>query len=269
MTSHSLFTAGDGTELAYRLEGPVDAPLLVLSNSIATTTRMWDGQVAELCERFRVLRYDTRGHGASGVPVGAYSFDRLGRDVVELLDHLGISRATFLGLSLGGFIGQWLGVHVPERIERLILVNTSPYLGPSRSLDAQIAGLRAEPDMATTAERFLGNWFPPHLRDDEHVVAKFRDDLLALDPAGLAGSLAAVRDADMRRTNALIESPTLIIAGEHDTVTRPEHGRAIAETIAGARFVLLPSVHMTNVELPDAFMHAVGDFLTAAASAQA
>ena len=131
MTNPSFFTTGDGCRLAYCIDGPADAPTLVLSNSIGTTLRMWDGQIPTLATRYRVLRYDLRGHGGSDVPVGAYSFDRLGRDVVELLDALGIDAVTFCGLSLGGFIGQWLGIHVPERIETLILANTSPYLGPA------------------------------------------------------------------------------------------------------------------------------------------
>ncbi|TKB87564.1 MAG: alpha/beta fold hydrolase, partial [Mesorhizobium sp.] len=121
MNELDFVTVGDGTRIAYRVDGDAGRPVLMLSNSIATTLRMWDMQVDELSKHFRVLRYDFRGHGGSGVPAGAYSLDRLGRDVIELLDALGIERVHFLGLSLGGFVGQWLGIHAPERIERLIL----------------------------------------------------------------------------------------------------------------------------------------------------
>ena len=121
----TFFTAGDGCRIAYRWDGPQDAPVLVLANSIATTLHMWDGQIAALTAHFRVLRYDLRGHGDSDAPAGDYSMDRLGRDVLELLDAVGVLRAHFLGLSLGGFVGQWLGIHAPERIGRLILSNTS------------------------------------------------------------------------------------------------------------------------------------------------
>jgi 3-oxoadipate enol-lactonase len=262
MTDLSFFTTGDGCRLAYRLDGPHDAPVLVLSNSIGTTLRMWDGQIADLAGRYRVLRYDLRGHGASDVPPGAYSFDRLGRDVVELLDHLEIDTVVFCGLSLGGFVGQWLGVHVPERIDRLILANTSSFLGPAGSFDEQIDAILAADDMTATADAFLANWFPSYmLEQGDERVAPFRADLLALDPHGLAGCLAAVRDADMRRTVALISAPTLVIAGAHDTVTRPEHGELIAATIPGARLITLPATHLSNIEHPDEFLKTLFAFL--------
>ena len=124
-------TTGDGCRIAYRFDGPADKPVLLLSNSIGTDFTMWDPQIEPFSKHFRVLRYDSRGHGASGVPTGAYSVDRLGRDVIELLDALEISLVHFLGLSLGGMVGQWLGIHAPERIDRLILANTSAYLGPA------------------------------------------------------------------------------------------------------------------------------------------
>ena len=161
MQDLSFFTTGDGVAIAYRIDGDARLPVLVLSNSIGTTLHMWDGQIPALSRHFRVLRYDTRGHGASGVPAGAYSMDRLGRDVIELLDGLDIPRAHFLGLSLGGFIGQWLGVHAPDRIDRLILANTSAYLGPAPQWDARIAATLQAPDMTETAAMFLATGFPP------------------------------------------------------------------------------------------------------------
>jgi 3-oxoadipate enol-lactonase len=215
MSDLSYFSAGDGVRLAYRLDGSADAPLLVLSNSIATTLRMWDRQIPELSKRYRVLRYDTRGHGASDAPAGAYSLDRLGRDVLELLDALGIETIRFCGLSFGGLIGQWLGVQAPERIERLILANTSPFLGPAEQWDQQISAVVAAKDLRPIADSFL-------------------------------------RDADMLRTIQLINCPTLVIAGEHDTVTLPEHGKAIADTIPSAQLVTLSTVHLSNVKLPEA-----------------
>src|SRR5690242_11942050 len=156
-------TAGDGTRIAYRWDGPRDAPVLVLANSIATNLHMWDGAVSSLAARFRVLRYDFRGHGESDAPIGDYSLDRFGRDVLELLDGLRVPRAHFLGLSLGGFVGQWLAIHAPERIDRLILSNTSSRLGPADYFDARIAELRGTPDMDANARGFLANWFPPRM----------------------------------------------------------------------------------------------------------
>lgn len=262
MQARSTFTTGDGVRIAYQIDGGDRLPVLVLSNSIGTTLHMWDGQIDVLSQRFRVLRYDTRGHGASGVPAGAYSMDRLGRDVIELLDALGIARAHFLGLSLGGFIGQWLGVHAPERIDHLILANTSSYLGPAPQWDARIAATLQAPDMMDTAAMFLGNWFPAAmLKAGGPVIDHFRTMLLATNPQGLAGAFAAVRDADLRRTIALINRPTLVIAGRDDTVTAASHGALIAATVPGSMWVEMPTVHLSNIERPAEFVDAVLSFL--------
>jgi 3-oxoadipate enol-lactonase len=256
-------TTGDGVRIAYRFDGDPHKPVLLLSNSIGTDLHMWDGQVPALTEHFRLLRYDARGHGASDVPSGPYSLDRLGRDVVELLDALGLQRVHVLGLSLGGIVAQWLGIHVPERIDRLVLSNTAAHLGPPQQWDRPIAELLEAPDMRATAEMFLRNWFPPHvLEDDNEVVEGFRRTLLATRREGVAGSWAAVRDSDLRRTAALIPNPTLVIAGEHDTVTSAGHGKELAATIPGAQFVLLPAVHLANVERQAEFLDAVLTFLT-------
>jgi 3-oxoadipate enol-lactonase len=255
-------TLGDGTPLAYRLDGAEAAPVLILSNSIATDHTMWDDNVAAFARHFRVLRYDMRGHGDSGAPAGAYSIDRLGRDVLELMDHLGIERAHFLGLSLGGFVGQWLGVHAPARVDRLVLSNTAPHLGPAAYFDAQIAALREHQAMAAMAETFLANWFPAALREENGpVIRRFRAIILKTTALGLAGAFAAVRDADLRRPIALIDRPTLVVGGEHDTVTLPEHSRQIAAAVPDAQLVMLPSVHLPNVELAREYEDVVLRFL--------
>lgn len=255
-------TTGDNVRIAYRFDGAQNLPVLILSNSIGTSYHMWDGEVDALSQHFRVLRFDTRGHGESGVPAGAYSLDRLGRDVLELMDALGIQRAHFLGLSLGGFIGQWLGIHAPERIDRLILSNTAAQLGPSSVFDERIAAVRAAADMRETAEGFLSNWFPRHMLDaGGPVIDKFRAMLLATSREGLAGLFAAVRDADLRRTTRLIEAPTLVIAGRDDTVTSAQHGADIAATIPGARLLTLPTVHLSNIERRQEYLDAVLHFL--------
>jgi 3-oxoadipate enol-lactonase len=255
-------TTGDGVRIAYRFDGEPDKPVLLLSNSIGTDLHMWDGQVPALTEHFRLLRYDARGHGASDAPAGPYSLDRLGRDVVELLDALGLPRVHVLGLSLGGFVAQWLGIHQPERVDRLVLSNTAAYLGPPQQWDPLIAELLAAPDMRATAEVFLKNWFPAHLLEDGNdVVEGFRRTLLATPREGVAGSWAAVRDGDLRRTATLIRNPTLVIAGEHDTVTSAAHGKELAAAVPGARHTVLPTVHLANVERPVEFVDAVVAFL--------
>jgi len=160
MSQLHYMTTTDNTRIAYRLDGPATRPLLVLSNSIGTDLHMWDGQFASLAEHFRVLRYDARGHGASSVPPGPYPLSRLGEDVIELLDCVGVQRAHFLGLSLGGFVGQWLALHAAHRIERLVLANTSAWLGPQEQWDARITEVLEAEDMRGTAATFLANWFP-------------------------------------------------------------------------------------------------------------
>ncbi|MEV8315150.1 3-oxoadipate enol-lactonase [Streptomyces sp. NPDC059900] len=265
MTSHvrTSITTGDGVRIAYRFDGDENKPVLLLSNSIGTDLHMWDGQVQALTEHFRLLRYDARGHGASDVPAGPYSLDRLGRDVVELLDALGLQRVHVLGLSLGGIVAQWLGIHVPQRIDRLVLSNTAAYLGPPSQWDQPIADLLQAPDMQATAESFLHNWFPARmLHGDNEVVEGFRRTLLATQREGVAGSWAAVRDYDLRRTATLIPNPTLVIAGEHDTVTSADHGKELAAIVPGARFTVLPTVHLANVEGQTQFLEVVLSFLT-------
>lgn len=270
MDNYSFFDTTDGARIAYRIDGDskdeADKPVLVLSNSIGTDLHMWDAQIPALSRHFRVLRYDARGHGVSSVPPGPYSLARLGEDVVDLLDHLRIDRAHFLGLSLGGIVGQWLGVHAATRIDRLILSNTAPYLGPAEVWDASIAAVLQARDMRETAQTFLRNWFPAHMLgadDPAHaLVIPFRETLLTTNRHGLAGSWAAVQQTDLRRAIADITRPTLVIAGEHDTVTAAAFSRTMAETIPGARLVVFPAVHLSNVEFPDEFSAAVIEFLT-------
>jgi 3-oxoadipate enol-lactonase len=221
--------------------------------------------VAALARHFRVLRYDTRGHGGSGAPPGAYSLDRLGRDVLQLMDRLEILRAHFLGLSLGGFVGQWLGVRAPERVDRLVLSNTAPWLdGPFQQM---IAELHDGKPMTEFAEMFLTNWFPAAMRDTHAAtIERFRAMILRTPPHGLAGAFAVVRDFDMRPVLRLIDRPTLVIGGAHDTVTLPEHSEEIAAAIPGARLAMLPAVHLPNVEMARTYEELVLTFLVDAAS---
>lgn len=264
MSQLNYLTTRDNTRIAYRLDGPTERPLLVLSNSIGTDLHMWDGQTAALSEHFRVLRYDARGHGASSVPAGPYSLARLGEDVIELLDSLGVQRAHFLGLSLGGFVGQWLALNAPQRIERLVLANTSAWLGPRGQWDARIAEVLAAEDMRGAAATFLANWFPSAwLASQRPEVEPFRATLLASNRHGLAGSFAAVQETDLRAALRDVRLPVLVIAGQFDTVTAASHSELIAQAIPGARLLTLPAVHLSNVEFPREFEGAVLDFLLA------
>jgi 3-oxoadipate enol-lactonase len=262
MDNFSYLTTSDGARIAYRLEGSKEKPVIVLSNSIGTTLHMWDEQVHALSEHFRVLRYDARGHGASSVPAGPYPLSRIGQDVLELMDALDVERAHFLGLSLGGIVGQWLGVHAPSRIDRLVLSNTAPWLGPADRWDASIEAVLQADDMTATAETFLRNWFPLSMLEAPHpVVEKFRNMLLTTNRHGLVGSWGAVQEADLREDLARITRPTLVIAGEHDTVTAASYSVEMAKTIPHSKLLMLPAVHLSNVEFPEAFMEGVLSFL--------
>ena len=259
--SQGFATMIDGCRIAWRIDGPPDAPVLVLSNSLGTAMAMWDDQVPALAERFRLLRYDTRGHGASTATPGDYALDRLGRDVIGLLDTLGIETAHFCGLSLGGMTGQWLGVHAPARIDRLVIANSSSYMGPSESWQQRMDLVRGQ-GMAAITPAVLERWFTPaFVASAAPGLARTRDQLLATLPPGYAGCCAAIRDMDLRPVVRLIDRPTLVIAGTLDPATPPDHAKAIASAIAGARLVSLDAAHLSNVEQPRAFERALLDFL--------
>lgn len=257
------FTTDDGCRIAYRFDGPEDAPVLLLSNSLGTDMHMWDPQVPAFSEHFRVLRYDSRGHGGSESPAGGYSMDRLGRDAVLLLDAVGVARAEFCGLSMGGMVGQWLGVRAPERVGKLILANTSAYMGPPSGWQSRIEAVRAN-GMAPLADASIARWFTPEFpaRAPE-AVAPIRDMLLACDVQGYAGCCAAIRDMDLRPSAALIAPPTLVIAGRQDPSTSVEDGRWLADAAKDGRLVEIDAAHLSNVEKPNEFQAAALDFLTA------
>lgn len=254
-------TLGDGCRLVYRFDGPEGAPVLLLSNSLGTRLDMWAPQMAALARRFRVLRYDSRGHGASDVPPGAYSMDRLGRDAVELLDALDLQKVDFCGLSQGGMVGQWLGVRAPQRLGKLVLANTAAYMGPPSGWQGRIAAV-GQGGIAAVVEGVIARWFTPgFVTGSPEKVAPVRDMLLGTDPAGYVGCCAAIRDMDQRVTAPLVRAPTLVIAGAEDPATPPELGRWLASTIPGARCVELAAAHLSNVEQAEAFTGALLDFL--------
>jgi 3-oxoadipate enol-lactonase len=257
-----VIKTGDGCAIFWRMDGPEDAPILLMSNSLGTALAMWDGQIEALSQTHRVLRYDKRGHGKSDVPPGGYSLDRLGRDVLELTDTLGIARFDFCGLSLGGMTGQWLGVRAPERIDRLVLCNTSAYMGPPEGWDLRIRTVLSG-GMEVMVQPVLERWFTPEFRETSPAaIAPVREMLLATNPAGYAGACAAIRDMDLRPIGKLIKAPTLIIAGERDPATPPEHSEAMAAAISGSRLVRLDAAHLSNIEQPKLFLAAVQGFLT-------
>jgi 3-oxoadipate enol-lactonase len=238
-------------DLNHRIEGPEDAPWLVLSNSLGTTMAMWDRQMPALAERFRVVRYDQLGHGGSPAPPGEYTIDELGRLALGLMDRLGIERASFAGVSLGGMVGMWVASEAPERIDRLVPACTSAMLGPPSMWEERAAAVRSG-GMEAVADATLGRW----LTDDapQEDVDFLRAILLSTPPEGYAAACAAVRDMDLRDRLPRIKAPTLVIGGDRDLSTPPEHQEAIAAGIPGAELIILENArHLANVERHDEF----------------
>lgn len=244
-----------------RIDGPADAPLLVLSNSLGTNLTMWEGQLPTLTQRFRVLRYDQRGHGASSVAPGPYTIPQLGRDVLALLDALEVGRAHFCGLSMGGATGMWLGINAADRIERLILADTAPKIYTHEIWNTRIENVR-KGGLESIADAVIGGWLTQGFRDrDPAATARMRDMLTSTPVEGYVGCCAAIRDSDQREAIHKIKPPTLIISGTHDKATPPEEGRKMAEAIAGARFLELDAAHISNVESAESFTAALTGFL--------
>lgn len=252
----------DGLKAFYRLEGAADRPVVALSHSLGLDHGMWDLQMPALLRRFRVLRYDTRGHGATDAPDGEYTVERLGRDALALLDRLEIDRVAWVGVSLGGFIGQWLAAHAPDRLTHLVLANTTPRIAEPAAMDErrQIVLERGMAAIADTAmSRFFGKALvdanPPH-------VASARETVLATNPAGYAGCCAALRDADLHELLPRIQAPTLVVSGDADeAMPWPGHGGALAGHIRGARAVRLATAHISNLGLPRTFTRVLLAFL--------
>lgn len=257
------FVTSAGARLYWRADGRPDAPALVLGNSLGTDHALWDPVMGRLTDAFRVIRMDTRGHGASDAPAGDYSIDQLGRDVLAVADAAKASRFAYLGVSLGGMVGLWLGAHAAERLDALVLCNTGARLAPSGWAD-RIARVQ-DGGMAAIADLVMTRFFTPAFveRANPHF-ATVRSTFLALDPVGYVGCCAAIRDMDLRPALARIATRTLVIAGEHDQATPKELGEAIAAGIAGARLALLPVAHIAHSEMPGRFVDEVVRFLVEA-----
>ena len=255
-------------ELHFRFDGPEDAPPLMLSNSLGTALDMWEDQVPALAEHFHVLRYDVRGHGDSPAPPGPYSVDDLAGDALDLLDRHGLDRVSFCGASLGGMTGMWLAINAPQRIDRLALCCTSAHLPPRQGWLDRAATVRAE-GMGAVAEASLERWFTSALRGRRpEVVERMEKELLEIDPEGYAGCCEAIAEIDLRPQLATISAPTLVITGEDDLSTPPDHGRLISEQVEdGECLMLSPARHLANVKRADDVNRALLDHLVTEAAA--
>jgi 3-oxoadipate enol-lactonase len=250
----------DGCPIHVEVEGAERAPALMLSNSLGTNLRMWDDQEAEFAKNFRLIRYDSRGHGKSGAPPGPYTIERLGRDALAVMDGLGVSKVNWCGLSKGGMVGMWLGANAPERIDRLILSNTACYMPATDVWNQRITVARTE-GMAPLVEGTIERWFTKGFREREpDKVGRVRDMLLATKPEGYAACCEAIREMDQRESIKRIGAPTLVICGRHDPSTNVEAAEAIRSRITGAALTLLDAAHISNIEQPDDYTETVLGF---------
>lgn len=250
-----------GCRLWYAAEGPTNGPPILFANSLGSTTDLWSRQVPPLADRFLVIRYDLRGHGRSGAPPGPYSLELLGGDALAVLEAAGARRAWICGISLGGLVGMWLGLHAPERVDRLVLAATGARIGDPAVWNQRIETVLAQ-GMEAVVPGLLPRWFSPAFREREPaVVAEFGRMAAGISPTGYAGAAATVRDADLRSEVGQIRAPVLVISGSADPATPPAMGRELAGAIPGARFLELPAAHLVNVEAAQSFTQALLAFL--------
>ena len=251
-----------GGRLRVCVQGPEGAPALVFSNSLGTTLEMWDAQAAALRSEFRVLRYDTRGHGASVCSSGPYSFDQLGRDVLAILDALQVQQAHFCGISMGGLTGLWLGVNAGQRLRSLTVANSAAKIGVE-SAWLERAALVREQGLAPIASTAASRWFTdPFIQSNAATVAELSNDLGAGSPEGYASCCEALAKADLREQIKTISVPVLIVAGQQDPVTTVADGQAMQAEIAQSQLFEINASHISNIEQPEAFNQAVKEFIS-------
>jgi 3-oxoadipate enol-lactonase len=260
------YVSTNGIKMAYRFDGPEDAPVLVLSNSLMSTHRMWDPQMTAFTASYRVLRYDTRGHGATGTTEGAYSIDMLARDAEALIETLGVGPVHFLGLSMGGMIAQRLAVNRPDLVRSLLLCDTASEM-PTRDMwNERIATAESkgiEGLLAGTIKR----WFTPAFVAQSPAAVGFVEAMIRdTGGPGYIGCASAVRDMSQTDILQQIGQPTLILVGAEDPACTPAQSLVLHENIANSRHVVLEdAAHLSNIEKPDEFNAAVLSFLNSVA----
>lgn len=242
-----------GCRLRYESGGRTDAPAVLFSNSLGTTHELWRPQADALSSSFRIISYDTRGHGESDAPAGPYTIDMLGLDAVAVLDAAGVERAHICGLSLGGLTAMWLGVNRPERVRTVVLSSTAARIGNAMMWEERIVQVRTS-GVGPLADAAMGRWFsPPFRAAHPDVVAVYHRMLSDTSAIGYAACCEAIRDADLRPEIHRIHAAALIIAGHHDPVTPPADAEDMHARIPHSRVALLDAAHIANVEQAAAF----------------
>jgi len=248
----------NGIEIAYRLDGPADAPVVMLSNSLATNYSMWEMQLPALTESYRVLRYDQRGHGGTQATEPPYSFDMLRQDAVALIGALGLDKVHFCGLSMGGMIGQQLGAKNPEVLHSLILCDTASQLGVPGMWEERI-NMARDGGMASLVDPTLQRWFTEGFRAKNAAALEPVAEMIKTTPVdGFVGCAMAIDAMDHGDLLSEIKTPTLVLVGADDPATTVEHSKIIHDAVAGSEMVVLDdAAHLSNIEQPEAFNVAV------------
>lgn len=248
-------------DIDYRLEGPADAPLLVLSNSLGTTFNLWQPQMAELTKHFRVLRYNQRGHGRTPLPDAVLTLEILGQDVIALLDMLDVEQACFCGISMGGLTGLWLNRFQPQRLKRLVVANTAARIGNTEGWQ-QRAHLARNSGLASIAASSAARWFSEDFQQRfPQQVGELVTQLTRSDAAGYAACCEALAQANLLAEIPQMSVPMLVIAGELDPVTTVEDAQMLLNGAPDARLAVLPASHISNIACPELFTRCVVDFL--------
>jgi 3-oxoadipate enol-lactonase len=258
----AYFKSTDGTRIHMVIEGPEHAPALVLAHSVGCDLTLWDAQASTLRERYRVIRYDARGHGRSEATRGDYEVEQLASDAIAILGELEIAAVHWCGLSLGGTVGQWLAIHQPDLLLSLTLADTAARLGTVDGWQSRIDAVRASGTRAI-ADASMTRFFSDRFRAaDRATVDRFRAILSQTSDDGFAGCCAVLRDCDFRAQLSRIHAATLVICGDSDIPTPPQDSEDLANGIAGAELVFLPGVgHLSAVEAPEAFTAALAAHL--------
>jgi 3-oxoadipate enol-lactonase len=244
------------------VEGKTDGPVLLFSNSLSSNLSMWDPQVEALKDDFRIVRYDSRGHGKSIATGAPYSISQLGNDALAILDSLKIEKAHFCGLSKGGMVGQWLLTHHRDRIGKAILANTAAQMAPGDLWNGRIRNV-AQNGMAAIVDATIERWFTKGFVDSApKTIAAVKKMILATPATGYCGCCAAIRDMDQRESIRGITNPVLLISGDQDPATTPEMMRILLQNIKLSAWVSLPASHISNIEQPEAFTKAIKEFLS-------
>ena len=248
----------------FEIEGPASAPVVIFSHSLATTLDMWELQVAALRNSYRVLRFDTRGHGNSSIPPGPYTMEMLSADVVGLLDHLGIQRAHFVGISMGGMIGQILALRYPQRLEKLVLCDTTSRISPEMAPSWEERIRRAEIEgMTALAQETLERWLSEEFRQNQpEMTERVRNMIIYTPVPGYVECCKAISGFDVSRELSNVTVPTLIMVGERDPGTPVSAAETIKQQIQGSELVIIAgALHLTNIETAALFNQRLLSFL--------